>query len=218
MSVYVTRRENARRLAGSARGAATQFANKIGVSRQQVNHIIGIKPIKNIGEEQARKIEQVFGMPVGWIDEKHENKPKHEGDLVSVPLLAEVAALQDADALRGEPVVSMKLSKEWIRTRLGCPQEHVAIMTSYADSMAPSIEPGALLFVDRGATKFEASGVYVIARGAGLYVLRLHRNLAGDLVASCDNKAYPDQVIDIALRSEMLILGRVLMAMNKSKL
>jgi len=62
------RYENARSLATDG---PAKFAEKIGMSGQQANQIIGPNPKRNIGDNQARLIEDVFDLEVGWLDHEH---------------------------------------------------------------------------------------------------------------------------------------------------
>lgn len=66
----INRRENARGLAKDC-GGQVQFADRIHRQPNQVNHIIGANPIKNIGKRLARHIEKCFGKPEGWLDRNH---------------------------------------------------------------------------------------------------------------------------------------------------
>jgi transcriptional regulator with XRE-family HTH domain len=64
-------RRNARVLADSVGGFA-RFAEKVGVSESQVSQLLGKNPIRNIGVKTARRIEEAFDKPLGWIDQPHE--------------------------------------------------------------------------------------------------------------------------------------------------
>lgn len=61
------RRENARWLAKQC-GGPTQFADRLELSQSRVSQLIGLNPVKNIGTATARKIEQAFDKPMGWLD------------------------------------------------------------------------------------------------------------------------------------------------------
>lgn len=81
------RRENARWLSTQC-GGPTQFADKLELSQSRVSQLIGQNPIKNIGSATARKIEDAFGKPMGWLDTPHaweeeKNAPAHPTDIAS---------------------------------------------------------------------------------------------------------------------------------------
>lgn len=65
--VEINRRNNARELAREC-GGQRAFADRINRQANQVNHIIGKTPRKNIGKELARHIETCFDKPSGWLD------------------------------------------------------------------------------------------------------------------------------------------------------
>lgn len=92
MTIYDTRRDNLRRLIGSERGAMSAFAAKAGMTIQQVSHIIGSRPIKNIGHELARRIEQAYAIPIGNLDRSEEARPMPP-DAIEIPTLQEAADL-----------------------------------------------------------------------------------------------------------------------------
>lgn len=68
MTVYQNRYAHLRDLI-ERHGGQSAVAEKLGVSRQQLSHVGAEKPIRNIGDKQARKIEMTFGLPIGHIDQ-----------------------------------------------------------------------------------------------------------------------------------------------------
>lgn len=64
-------RKNARYLAEYA-GSFAKFAERVEMSDSQVSQFLGKKPSKNIGPKTARRIEEAFGKPLGWLDQVHE--------------------------------------------------------------------------------------------------------------------------------------------------
>lgn len=71
MDIYTIRRENLRACAESV-GGQTALAEKLEKSTAQVSHLIGKNPARNIGRAIAREVEQVFGLPFGWMDHPHD--------------------------------------------------------------------------------------------------------------------------------------------------
>lgn len=65
------RLENARKLLSEA-GSASQLGDRLGMTKQQVSHIVGSRPIRGIGNGIARKLEIEFGRPSGWLDHEHD--------------------------------------------------------------------------------------------------------------------------------------------------
>lgn len=70
MNVKDIRRENLRSLARSI-GGITAIAKKLGKSQSQISHLIGTRPIKNIGDRLAAEIENAFDKGHGWLDKEH---------------------------------------------------------------------------------------------------------------------------------------------------
>lgn len=70
MNVKDIRRENLRSLARSE-GGITAIAKKLGKSQSQISHLIGTRPIKNIGDRLASEIEEAFDKTHGWLDKEH---------------------------------------------------------------------------------------------------------------------------------------------------
>lgn len=215
MTIYDTRVTNTKQLIGTSRGCMSAFAVKMEMSKQQVSHVLGERREKNIGDKLARKIEQVYANPVGWLDQDHGARPGPAGEHIEVPLLSEAAALSAAD---GDITISqITVSKDWARRNVPCAPEHIAILIATGDTMSPTFEDGSLLFVDRGGTKVTADGVYAIAKGADIHVLRVKRSLTGGYTVSSDNAAYPPAQIENFGKAGLLILGRVLFAMSPTR-
>lgn len=89
-------RENARSLAESIGGLA-KFADRVGMADTQVSQILGKNPVRNIGVKMARRIEEAFQKPLGWIDQRHEEiEVGILSDAAIDPLLStELRILQD---------------------------------------------------------------------------------------------------------------------------
>lgn len=74
MTAKEFRLENARVLA-KAVGGIKPFADKADMSVSQASQIIGERPVRNIGDQLARKIELHFGRPPGWLDHPPARPP-----------------------------------------------------------------------------------------------------------------------------------------------
>lgn len=71
-TIQEIRRENARSLAAKAGGSAA-FAERVDLSESRVSQLIGKNPTKSIGHNTARRIEQAFNVPEGWLDALNED-------------------------------------------------------------------------------------------------------------------------------------------------
>lgn len=213
MTIYQTRLDNLRRVIGTQRGHIAAFAARMDMRIQQASHVVGSKPVKHIGDTMARRIEQVYGLPVGSLDIAPESRAA-PANAVEVPLLTLVS---------GVPVESeafahrITLDREWLRRNMAVAPEHAALACMSGDTMAPTLLDGDILLVDRGATRIEASGIYAIGRGEELHILRVQRSLAGGFTLSCDNRAYPPYDAPNLQQAGLLVLGRVLMNLRPSR-
>lgn len=213
MTIFDTRRANAMRLIGTERGALSHFATRMGMTKQQASHILGSKPIKNIGNDIARRIEQVYSIPIGSLD----MHPEHRGvpsDFTEAQLLPEVAGVGASESYAHK----LTLSNDWVRRNLAITPEHVAILPAHGDTMAPTIIDGDLCLLDRSATRVDRDGVYAILREQDIHILRAARHIEGGINFSCDNQAYASHHVQDPIRAGLLILGRVLMTMRPNRL
>lgn len=80
--VQATRRQNILDLIGPKHGAIRDFVRTYGLSEQLIYQIKHHK--RNVGDNFARKVEAAKGLPIGWLDQKHEPDP----DLFNDQLLA----------------------------------------------------------------------------------------------------------------------------------
>lgn len=62
---------NARALAAEA-GSQDRFGERLGMSKAQVSQIIGRRPIRQIGDDVADRIEAAFKRPHNWLDTCHD--------------------------------------------------------------------------------------------------------------------------------------------------
>lgn len=133
MTITSIRLENARRLA-EQHGGQQRFADRMNMSRQQASHIIGKTPHKGIGHQLARRIEETFEMPIGWLDLDHQTPARVNDDAVDVPLLRAsitTAAAGNSAQISEEVVRRMLISKRWIRLNVQATAfEYLALLTA----------------------------------------------------------------------------------------
>ncbi|WP_150664620.1 hypothetical protein [Pandoraea commovens] len=71
MDINEIRLTNLRGLADRA-GGRPALAARMEMSYQLLQNYIGKTPIKRIGDKTARRAEDVFGLPHGWMDMRHD--------------------------------------------------------------------------------------------------------------------------------------------------
>lgn len=209
-TIYDIRLENTRAAAERIGGQA-RLADRLGMSRQQVSHIIGAKTYKNIGGRLARRIEVGLQLPVGDLDQDRDMQPKELSPPTDTITIGPVPGTHDQ-----KPGVAMiAVRKEWLRNRARFSAfDHLALHMMHGDAMTPSFDHDDLLLVDRGVSRVEADDVYLLAIDANLFVRRLQRQPGGDLVMLCDNCRYQPTPLDASHRSRMLVIGRVCLAIR----
>jgi len=107
MIISEIRLHNMRALAKQI-GGITAMANRLDKTQGQISHLIGSNPIKNIGSRIAREVDNVFGLPEGWMDQDHTGAildalPTGETDELSKQILVHLESLtheQRLDVLR----------------------------------------------------------------------------------------------------------------------
>lgn len=113
------RRENARSLADSV-GGQTEFGRALNMVPSQVNQLIGKTPVKNIGNSIAKRIEQAFNKPDGWLDASHR-----EADDTGLPELSDAQPVTDDDDL-APSTVAIRMAPDHVRAGIsGFGADHV---------------------------------------------------------------------------------------------
>lgn len=220
-NIYQNRYDHLRDII-SRHGGQTAVAEKIEVSKQYISTVGSDKPRKNIGHKVARKIETIFGLPIGTIDQPIGGASAATDEIsVAVPLLNVVASMGHGAVMdwAEETVQQMRFSKRWLRHNTDASSfSTLAVLTAKGDSMTPTFTDGSILLVDTSYTQLKIDGVYVLRRDSELFIKRIQRNLDGSFDVISDNPQYKIQVIRDPLKNNILVLGRVLLAMNMHKL
>jgi SOS-response transcriptional repressor LexA len=220
-SVYQNRRAFLLKLI-EQHGSQSKLAEKVGISPQQMGHIGGKNPVRNIGEDLARRIESRCGLPLGIMDQgPGVDVSKVQEESIEVPLLnITVSAGAGVPIPWSEEVVhKILLSKQWVRQHTTASSFNtLAVVTAHGDSMAPTFSDGDVLLVDASVSSIRLDAVYVLSRDGELFIKRIQRNVDGSLMIISDNPAYQPQQIDDPAKAGLLVLGRVLVAWSPKKL
>jgi phage repressor protein C with HTH and peptisase S24 domain len=214
------------------KGVITSAANRLGRSQAQISHLIGSNPTKGIGKRLARVIEEAYGKPYGWLDVRHDPeidvKPLVEDAVGRAfdPSRYSFVAKMDAPFHGGPggqaPEVEevedhLAFRTDWLRGK-GYRAEDLVIVPVRGNSMAPLIQAGDIVLVNRGAQEIESGRIYAINYDDDLRVKRLYRELDGSITISSDNKSDPsnrDENVPRTKLEEALmlrIIGRVVWA------
>lgn len=213
-TVYQNRLDKLRHLVVQ-HGGSSAVAEKIGTTKQYISAICPISgaPKRQIGGAMARKIESVFGLPIGYLDAEDAPKPDQDSMWVEVSCLTPTIALGAPEpAQASQAIKSARLAKALIRQSQASNFDQLAVLTVQDDAMAPTCPKGSVVLLDTSITNADASGVYVIGIGDVLFVRRIHRKLDGGYDLLGDSPAYPPES-----RRDMkgiVVFGRVVLVMG----
>lgn len=223
-TVEMTRLANARRLCVHEAGnSMAEWGRRVGATnRQQANNWIGKNPAKAISSETARRIEAGFGRPVGWLDQEHgEGAPL--GPEISIGAMPRPRQAPSASPLTEASIDSMTVSREWLRRHVGArAAEHMAVATVTGDAMRETLPEGSVVLVDRAVSAVRDDGIYMLGRSAAQesppLFRRVSRKLDGTYLVTAENTAIPPESIRDWRSAKLLVLGRVVVAMEVRRL
>lgn len=99
MDIYAIRKQQLISLIGSQRKGAC--AERWGMAPAHLSQILSDKTAKNLGDDVARRIESIEGLPRGWFDSIAPGEPINPGDeQVSGTHLGEASAQTAADQIK----------------------------------------------------------------------------------------------------------------------
>ncbi|WP_312293334.1 XRE family transcriptional regulator [Atlantibacter hermannii] len=181
-----------------------ELARQLGVSAQSVQYWTTGKTFPR-GERLA-KLAELSGYPQSWflgedpvpsfhLPDKHQAR----SDSVVFTVLDVEFSCGDGSHVKGDfidVVRSIELDPEYARRLVGNrPFKNIEIGNARGDSMAPTIAPGDLLFLDRTVTYFDGDGIYAFCFDGECYVKRLQK-IGSKIVVLSDNSNYQPWSID----------------------
>lgn len=201
MDKYEIRRQALTRLRDKlGYGAVASIASAIGKEPNYVSRMLyapGKQGRKRIGEDSVELLNAAFP---GWLDQG-DSRTVPTKLLVPTPVDHAIFELLNARAACGpgtlnsdypEIVTSMVMPISEARRLIGTSNKggNVQIIVATKDSMAPTIEPNDLLFVDTSVTEYLGESIYILLHGGELVCKRL--SLVGKvLMVISDNTSYP---------------------------
>jgi hypothetical protein len=219
-------------------GSQTKFSAAIGHDRPtQVNH--WLRGFKKMSNASARLIETKLGLPDFAFDQPGfiEVFAEHGFPTVSAKSLDEVTRNEAAHRVRGvlsgpihpdavrffahrldlerkttadEPVLSLELSRPAARKLIGGDDPtNVRIFAMPGDSMAPTIGPQDLTFIDLAVSTFDRDGIYLFSFGDSTFLKRLQR-VGSKVAVISDNAAYSTWHIEEEDLDRLQLIARVL--------
>lgn len=156
-------------------GKAAAVAEKVGTAAAYLSQILSEKTKAQVGDDLARRIESAYGLPHGWMDERHHanladpvymaRKAEEQANVSpgpdlrgKVPLISWVQAGNFAEVV---DLLQPGEAFEWIETSIQ-PRQHTFALRVEGDSMEPDFPAGTILIVE---PELEAHvGDFVIAK------------------------------------------------------
>ena len=170
---------------------------------------------RRLGEEERRKLARYFGVAESLFGGPAEPEPAPAGLVpvkrVLVRASAGPGAIPGAEA--GQPYFAF--DERWLKLLTGGKAHDLSIIRVEGDSMAPTLNDGDDILVDRaGCDEALRDGIYVLRVDDSLLVKRLAVHPLGRRVTvQSDNPAYPDWP-DCSL-DQVHCIGRVIWAGRK---
>ncbi len=165
---------------------------------------------RRLGEQERRKLARYFGVPEAVLGGPPEESANLQGLLTvkrhPVTVSAGPGALVNEEL--GKPFFAF--DERWLKALTPSPPSNLSVVRVEGDSMAPTLNAGDDILVDRGdAAERLRDGIYVLRIDDALLVKRVALNPVGRRVTiQSDNPAYPDWP-DCGL-DEIKCIGRVI--------
>ncbi|SDY38015.1 LexA family transcriptional regulator [Nitrosomonas sp. Nm58] len=222
-------------------GGLTRFAEKIGKHQSQVSQWVNESPDSATGKPRAmssrsaRDIEEICRKPRGWMDQPIEHIHKSSAIYDQEPVISSkrISFEEDTNASAFFHILDVKAAcgeghfnndyHEIVRSIEMEPNEaqhligsmnrnnKIQIVIASKDSMAPTIQPDDLLFVDMSIKDYAGEAIYILLHGGELICKRL--SIVGKtLMVSSDNKFYQSWPWDDRMEGTRII-GRVIRAL-----
>lgn len=201
-----------------------RVAEALGVTRQTVSYW---SRTGNLSARTAGRLSNLLNVPIGTLlgDEEIGEmdarivrvtgpEPVPEG-YVRVPVF-DASGSCGAGGVGSDLITgALDLAAWFVRALPGVVStNHLQVISSTGDSMAPTIEPHAMLLIDAGQKRIGGDGIYCLRIAGELFVKRVQKNPGGTLTLLSDNPHYPPQPLDSLAVEQTEVLGRVVYAFN----
>lgn len=181
MDVHERRRHWLRELLNEQ--SAAELARRAGIAPSLLTRYLyepGRPHAKNLGEQNARKLERAGYKPTGWLDRQH---------LIAGEQTPRYSVAQDLS----HPTAEHAPYIEWgaLMTMEALPA--VFWLTVQDDAMAPRVHAGRRVCFDRRLQPRAGDGI-LLADGSGAYAFRLYKQVSNERwIAAAVNPAFADR-------------------------
>ena len=211
MDTREIRRTNLRFLAEKY-GGQRALAEAANLMPNQLNHIIGPNPIRNLGEQLARKIEISLGLTKGYLDTLHIQK---SASFISTSDLIPLVSFNTDDLLDGsfniEFIKDGLIAKQWATDNNLDPEGLIQYVMP-DENMNPNILKNDNLIIDTKRKNIINSSVYLIIHNGILSVKRFFFMLGSEVKISNDNldkTLFPDIITSQDKLFHIQIVGQI---------
>lgn len=194
-------------------GGPTRAGEVAHVTRQTVSNWTTGKT--SIGVEEALALATACGVSLDWIATGYMRRPDlaasgngEASGTFAVVHRYEPGKTGELVQIEHEGLSSIVFSEGWLE-RLGMKPGDAALIQATGDAMAPTIQDGSLLLVDRSAKKITGDGIYVLCRAGTFTVRRAQVLVDGAVMLLADNPRYHAERVEAAQVETIAIAGRV---------
>ena len=205
------------------------LADAVGIDGANISRVETGKQ-KSFTEQSLKKYANALGVSVAELFTPGENaitvyknsKKQHQtGDssVYRVEIL-DVNASAGGGFIQGSDIIDVIRSIEYNSERAiamfgGRSSDQVKVINVRGDSMAETIEPGDLIFVDISVHDFDGDGIYVFGFDDKIYVKRLQM-IPDQLLVISDNPKYREWSVDKSNEHRFYIYGKVMISQSQS--
>ncbi len=188
------------------------IADRTGVNLQWL--IDGTGPMKK-GEALPAPIEPPVFTITNLEGRQVEFRPSP--DLRHIPVLTVEAACGEGTVIPSESIKAVfSATDAWFRRELGANPENLVLIQARGDSMADTIMPEEMVFVDRSCVVEPCDGIWVFRNEEALFIKRLQFFPGRKVEVTSDNPRYKPYTMPIT--ESFALLGQVIAALPLRRL
>ena len=205
------------------------LAEAVGVDGANISRVETGKQ-KSFTEQSLSKYAEALGVSISELFTPSGNATTVYKNSVTAPHIGDdsvfrveildVSASAGGGFIQGSDVIDVIRSIEYNNERAlsmfgGRAAEQVKVINVRGDSMAETIEPGDLIFVDISIHEFDGDGIYVFGFDDKIYVKRLQM-IPDQLLVISDNPKYREWSVDKSNEHRFYVYGKVMISQSQS--
>lgn len=206
----------------------SDLADAVGIDGANVSRVETGKQ-KSFTEQSLSKYANALGVDVAelftpstneiTVYKSSKNPVYGEGDPVFRVEMLDVSASAGMGFIQGSDIIDVIRSIEYNSERAaalfgGRTPDAVKVINVRGDSMADTIEPGDLIFVDVSINEFDGDGIYVFGFDDKIYVKRLQM-IPDKILVISDNPKYREWSVDQSNEERFYVFGKVMLSQSQ---